>query len=287
MRTYRRIETLEPHIVEFLQQHADRLSEVPSGMWVCEEDGRVLIVLLVYPEPRLRVSVIVDTPEKRPFASLTRIAQTFEAWAAEHKVDHYFVVIPRENDWYRRIIEKRGGVIVAENSAWIEYRHDIDQAIDKSDGIRPWRPRDWKLLRRPMRDFLTEQANAGADFLPTRNNVEAFIRRGVQAAGAGDPCFVAYADEQLVGFTLWTGLDPQGLDVRERVCSAIATYVVPDRRRQGIGRRLVVTASALARERQYGRIEAALGTRASHVFATTQGGITAGLVVRLPIPEAA
>lgn len=225
MRTYRQVTDFEPKVAELLARHAERLiaPTPPRGLWVCEEDGEPIIVLTVYTEPRIRISAIIDNPETKPFNSLARLAECFEEWAKSVGILSYCVVIARGDDHYCKIIERRGGLVLAEDGPWIEYLHEIDQTRDTRDGTRLWRPSDWRSLRTRVMDQLRALAKLGGDMRPTRTNVESLIRSGMRGATKGDPCLVSYAGGNIVGFTLWTGMNAGPIELRERACAAILT----------------------------------------------------------------
>lgn len=285
MRTYRQVTEFEPKIAELLARHADRLiaSTPPRGLWVCEEDGEPLIVLTVYTEPHTRISAIIDEPEKKPFSSLTRLAQTFEEWALKVGVRHYGIVIDKHDDHYCKIIEKRGGIVMQEDSQWVEYLHEIDQTRDTSDGIRPWRPSDWRSLRPLMSSFLNEHYAVGGDFRPTRRNTEAFIRKGVKAAAKNDPCLLAYDGGELVGFCIWAGLPDGGLDLRERICLGLGTYIIPTRRRQGWSKRIREAAKEVASAAGYTRLDGVALDKRGLKAGEAVGGQVVGVAVRLQL----
>jgi GNAT superfamily N-acetyltransferase len=256
MRTYRQVTEFEPKVAAFLATHKDRLAafEAPRGLWVCEQDGEPDIMLLVYTDPHVRVSVIVDKPEDKPFAALTKLAEAFEVWAREQGVSAYGIVVHASDDHYCKIIERRGGVEVGHKDGWVEYLHTIDAKLDTSDGIRVWAPADWRPLRPLMHEFLVEHRKAGGDFLPTRRNVETFIRRGMKAATTkGDPCVIAWDAGKPVGFALWLGIDTD-LDLANKVVQGVGTYVTKESRRQGWSKRIRQAAAGVARERGYTQV---------------------------------
>jgi GNAT superfamily N-acetyltransferase len=287
MRTYRQVEGFEEKVAAYLAKHADRLigQEPPRGLWVCEEDGEVVIALTVYTSPHLRISAIIDKPETKPFASLTHLADAFEAWAVGQGVTHYCVVIDKFDDHYCKIIERHGGVVLRESGQWVEYLHEIDQSPKTEDAIRPWKPSDWKALRPLVTAFLKEHYAAGGDFRPTRHNVEAFIRKGVKASALSDPTLLAYAGGKLVGFVLWAGVPESGLELRDRICLGIGTYVVPEVRRQGWSVKLRRAATTLARVAGYTRVDGVALDERGFKAGQAVGGRSVGLVVRLAIEK--
>lgn len=280
MRTYRQVREYEPKIGAFLKKHADRLGgELPQGLWVCEEDGEPIIALTVYTEPYVRVSAIVDRPETRPAASLSKLASAFEEWALGIGVTRYCVVVHAADDDYRRILERRGGVEVGAADGWIEYLFRIDAKADDSDGIRPWAASDWTALRPLMKGFLLDHHTAGGDFPATRHNIEEFIRAGVRAAAQGDPTLLLRDEGKIIGFCLWRKADAGSLDVRAKVCVAVAQYVVPDHRRQGCSKRLSEAALAVARARGYERVDSFVLDDRGHKNLSAAGFRSAGLVM--------
>jgi GNAT superfamily N-acetyltransferase len=287
VRTYRQITEFEPKIAAFLGKHRERFDapEAPRGLWLCEENGEPVIGLVVYTEPHIRVSVILDDPESRPFASLERLTRTFEKWAKGIGVSHYAVVLPESDPYYCRMIEKRGAIELRRGGGWVEYVHSIDQTPDTSDGIRVWSPRDWKALRPLMTAFLTEHNRAGGDFLPTRNNVETFIRKGVQAATKGDPVLLAYDGGKCIGFVLWCALDAIGLDLAQKVLQGIGTYVVPDHRRAGWSKRLRERAKEMAVAARYTRVDGVALDGRGLAAGKAVGGEVLGAFVRLNLKE--
>lgn len=279
---YRQVTEVEPAVTAFFKKHVDRLvgGELPQGLWVCEEDGELCMALLVYTKPHVRVSVIIDKPETKPFVSLARLAKTYEGWATSRGIGSYAVVVPEAGDDYCKIIEKRGGVEIGRGGGWVEYLHQIKQTVDTTDGIRPWMPVDWQSLRPLMRAFLTEHYALGGDFPATRHNIEAFVRKGVKAAHAGDPALLAYEAGTLVGFCLWTGVVTGGLDVRERICAGIGTYVVPERRRQGWSKRIRERALEVAQAAGYDRVDGVALEKRGYDAGVAAGFAAAGVLVR-------
>lgn len=282
MRTYRQVTEFEPKIAELLARHAERLiaPTPPRGLWVCEENGEPIIALTVYTEPHVRVSAIIDKPETKPFASLTRLAETFETWATGIGLRSYCVVVDRGDDHYCKIIEKRGGLLVGQPTGqWAEYLHEIDQTPDTRDGIRPMRPSDWKALRALVRDALRSKTSLGASFLPTRKNIETIIRMGMRAATKGDPCLVLYDGGEVQGFALWMGMTGP-FELRERVCSAIGLHARDERNRD----RLHEAALTAAWNAGYTCVDAILRTSHEHALWKSTGASCPGLVARIDRP---
>jgi GNAT superfamily N-acetyltransferase len=285
MRTYRQVTAFDPKVAAYLARHRERLiaPTPPRGIWVCEEDGDIVIALTVYTEPHLRISAIIDKPETKPFQSLARLASEFEATAKESGVGRYCVVIHKSDDHYCKIIERRGGVILSEDGQWTEYLHEIDQTPDTRDGIRGWRPSDWKALRPLMMAFLREQYAAGGDIRPTRRNVEAFIRQGVRAAAQHDPTLLVYDEGRIVGFCLWVGMPDGGLDRRGRTCLSIGSFVVPERRRQGWSKQLHAVAVEAASRAGYSTLEGTVLERRGLKVGESLGGSVIGVQVRMSL----
>lgn len=283
MRTYRQVTEFEPKVAAMLARHADRLiaPTPPRGLWVCEEDGEPLIVLTVYTEPRIRISAILDRPDEKPAASLTRLAAEFEAWALEVGIASYCVVIHRGDDEYAKIIERRGGVVLSQDDEWTEYLHEIDQTPDTSDALRPWRPSDWKALRHAVRAALQDRGALGVNFLPTRRTVEAVIRTGMRGAGGGDPCLLAYGDGKINGFIIGVG-HTGPFEMRARVCSIAGLYcaptAAPDLRHQ-----LVAAAIEKATGAGYTRIDSMVYTPGELDTWKARGANVPGVVVQLPL----
>lgn len=288
MRTIRQVTDFDEKVAALLTRHADLLiaPTPPRGLWVCEEDGEPIIALTVYTEPRIRVGLVVDRPETRPFASIASLVEAFEEWGKTVGLKAYTVVADRADDRFCALVERRGGVVLASEKDWVEYLIRLNQPADLSDGIRPWQPTDWRGLRPLVKAFLTEHYAAGGDFRPTRQNTEAFLRRGVQGAAAGDPCVVAIEGGKIVGFTLWVGLPDFGLETRERVCSGLGTYVVKECRRQGWSRRIREAAIELAKTAGYTRLDGTALDRRGLKAAESTGATVVGVQVRLPLAAA-
>ena len=287
MRTYQRVTELTDARKDFFARHRDRImsEHMPRGAWVCEEDGEPLIGLLVFTEPNLRISVIMDEPEKKQFNSLSKLAKTFEKWASENEITHYGVVIDQADDHYARIIEKRGAVEMARYGPWVEYLHQIDQTRKLDDGIREWQPSDWRALRPLMKKFLEEHCAQGGDFLPSRNNVESFIRRGVKGAAKGDPCLLAIEGGTIIGFCLWTGIPDTGLDLRENVCQGLGTFVLPEHRRQGWSKKLRAEAMNVAALAGYDRVDGTALANWTLAAGKASGFKPAGVLVRQKVRQ--
>ena len=284
MRTHRQVTDFEPGVAAYLAKHRERLiaPEAPRGLWVCEEDGEIVIALTVYTEPYVRVSAIVDDPTMKPFQSLSRLAESFEAWAMETGIGRYCVVIHKGDDAYCRIIERRGGIVLRETPEWIEYLHEIDQTPDTSEGIRAWRPSDWKGLRAVVSDSLHDPKGLGASFQATRKNTETIIRMGVRAAAKGDPCLIAYENGAIAGYTLWFGFVGP-LELRERVCSATAIHT-----RAGassdLARRLHEAALGVAWTAGYTRVDGMLFAPEQLGEWKAVGATVPGVIARITSP---
>lgn len=283
MRTFRQVTEFEQPIADLLQRHADRLiaPEPPRGMWVCEEDGVPVIVLTVYTQPHVRISAIIDKPETKPFASLVKLADAFETWASGVGIKAYGIVVDRGDDHYCKIIEKRGGVVLQQDGQWTEYLHQIAQAADTSDGVRPMQPSDWKALRPLVSKALREPGVMSASFVPSRTNVEAAIRIGVRGATKGEPCLVAYEGGQAVGFAIWLG-HTGPFEMRERVCSAVGLYG----KTAEVRAQLREAALRVAWGAGYTQVQSLVLTTQEHGEWTALGATTPGVVTTLTRPEA-
>lgn len=287
-RTYRQVVAPEPKIAAFLQRHRGRLdpNSPPRGLWVCEQNGEPIIALLVYTTPGVMVSVILDDPESRPFASLVTLVRTFETWAAEQGIRQYAAAIPESDQHYCRLVERHGGVFLEKSNGWLTYLFPINATRPPNEGMRPWAPHDWRPLRSLMRAFLTEHHAAGGDFLPTRNNVETFIRKGMQAAHAGDPVLIAYDQGQPIGFVLWCSVTSLGLDMAKRILHGFGTYIIPARRREGWSKRLRTRALEIARAAGYDRVDGVALDGRGLAAGKSVGGVVVGAFMQLPIRPA-
>lgn len=289
MRAYRQVTKIEPHVLDFLKRHRDRLGDtLPAGLWVCEEAGEVLLALTVYVEPKVRVSLLggsMDGPGAHA-ASIEKLAREFESWLRPLGVTAYGLLVPVADEGYRRLLERRGAVEVGRGSGQVDYLYRLDVAQDTSDGIRPWASQDWKALRPLMRAFLVDYYASGGDFLPSRRNVELLIQRGVAGSYRGDPAVVAYTGGAPVGFTLWLGAEGAGgLELRERIASDIGTYVDPAHRRQGWATRLQLAAVDLAQKAGYTRVTGAAREERGYKTAASAGFSSAGVLVSRSIDE--
>lgn len=287
MRTYSEVRELTEPRKAFLERHADRLlgGHPPRAMWSCEEDGRPVVALLGFTEPHLRMSIIIDDEERKPSRSVYKLTKLFDDWAVQAGATHYGIVIPEQPDRYGELIERRGGVEYARSNGWVEYIHQIDQTLNLDDGIRPWTPSDWKPLRPLMQAFLEEHCAQGGDFLPTRNNVESFLRRGVRAASKGDPTLVLLQDRQYIGFCLWSGLPDIGLDLHERVCQGMGTYIIPEFRRHRNAKKLRAAAFKQAAVAGYTRVDGVALTPDTLASGQAAGFEASGVLVRQKIGD--
>lgn len=152
--------------------------------------------------------------------------------------------------------------------------------------IRLWRADDVDAIRPHLTEFLRAQYAAGGDYRPTERNVEAFLQLGLLAAGAGDPCVVAYADGKLVGFCMWVGAASPAFDTRERSVFAFADYVCPEFQRQGWSVRLRAVAKLLGASAGYTRCDGFCLTKAALKAAEAAGAKIFGVVGGIPLtPE--
>lgn len=119
-----------------------------------------------------------------------------------------------------------------------------------------WQEFDEGYIKRMLKSFLQETYEVGYDFPPTENNVMRFWDIGIKAAGRKDPTLVAYTDGILIGFCLWVGVPPQHiLDVRDKVCLGMGTYMIPKYRNLGLATALREAAHAVAKSVGYTRID--------------------------------
>lgn len=280
MRAYRQVTEFNPPVAEFLKRHAERLHATSPlrGLWVCENDGVPEVALLVYTEPHVLVSIIVDKPETRPFVAILRLAQTFERWARDAGLPAYCVVISSADDWHSRIVERRGAVKIGEGPGWAEYRQPLNEKAP-ADGIEPWRAVHWKPLRRLVMAFLVEHYNDGGDFKPTRKNVELLIRRGMQAATKGDPVLIAYEAGEPIAFGMYLGIETP-LELRERILHGLGTYVIPKARRAGWGKRLRTVGFEMGARAGYTRSDGIALSDIGLASGKASGCIPVGVLVR-------
>lgn len=243
MRTYRQVMTTEPPIADFLLRHRERLldvqhpEDVPKGLWVCEENGEPIIALLAYTDPYLRVSVIIDKPETRPFASLTKLARHFETWGKQIGGSGYAVVIAQTDEHYRYIIEGFGGHPARQTPEWTEFFIPFDRTPNLEPGIRPWEALDWPGLKPLVRAYLFDIFATGSPILPTPINVNRFLSMYMAAARDGDPILVGIDQRKVVAFGGATA-PHSPYDLTEGYGMGIGTYVIPAHRRQRWGTRI-------------------------------------------------
>jgi len=122
--------------------------------------------------------------------------------------------------------------------------------------IRSWHPADAPALRPLIADCLAVNRDAGADMEPTEKNVTALLTLGLLWASQGEPTLVAERDGQLIGYILWGRCpNPLDLDLRDRLCSGLGTYVVPVERRRHVASALRLQAMEMARARGYARVQ--------------------------------
>lgn len=271
MMTYQRIEEFTPARVEFIRRHQDRFEKPPRAMWTCEDDGFPILAVTVYTEPQLLISAILDEPGRKLWKHLDKTTRMFEGWAREAGIRRYWFWVEESDDAYCRIVEHRGAVEIDRQDGWVHYEHDLFPE-PAADGLRLWTPRDWRLLRPGVRAFLEEQ---DGDIVAFPCNVGHLVRQGIKAAGAGDPCILAQEDGKLVGFCIWMGVQTR-LVLKEKVCSALGTYVSPGFRRQGWSKRLREFAAEKAREAGYARVDGPVLTTLNLEIAQAAGFEAAG-----------
>lgn len=150
--------------------------------------------------------------------------------------------------------------------------------------IRPFLPSDAPALEVLVRAFLTEHLEVGGDFLPTKDNVDFLVWRGILAARAGQPCLLATAGHvpAAVGFVLWFE-SACPLATRERVLTGFATYIDPIERRHGLGKHLRLAALAVAKAAGFTRVDGVGLTAAAVASGVAVGGVVRGSLVSLKV----
>ena len=117
--------------------------------------------------------------------------------------------------------------------------------IGKGDGEQLWQL---------VMAYLKETYGAGGDFPPTLNNATAFTVFAIEGAAVGDPCLVAEADGELIGFCFARGIEMlPGMEARHRSIRSWGTYIVPAWRAKGVGVSLFIVAGRMARLAGYTR----------------------------------
>lgn len=117
-----------------------------------------------------------------------------------------------------------------------------------------WHPEDERVICLMLMSFLQDTFIEGYDFKPTENNVARFWDIGINASLAGDPVLVML-DPNPIAFCLWVGHTAHDFDVRSNACISMGTYVVPERRREHIGKTIREAAHLVAKKRGYTRID--------------------------------
>lgn len=117
-----------------------------------------------------------------------------------------------------------------------------------------WNPKDERIIKSMLMSFLQDTFIEGYDFLPTENNVARFWEIGINASLTRDPTLVAL-DPFPIAFCLWVGHTAHDFDVRSNSCISMGTYVIPERRREHVGRDLREVAQAIAKRKGYTRID--------------------------------
>lgn len=158
----------------------------------------------------------------------------------------------------------------------------MDKEEPLEDGAHPWRSADWLQLRSVVLGFLSEMyANEKGDIRPTNENVDILINIGITRAEAGDPCFAMWKDGVIIGFTLWVGcaaLHPS-LELREKICSGLGTYIMKDHRQQGHSKTLREAAFTCAKEAGYARVDGSAYDKLGYQTATKFGAKSMSLVI--------
>lgn len=131
--------------------------------------------------------------------------------------------------------------------AHLAYRLNVD--------MRPWRPDDREVIVPMIADCLAVNAKAGADIAPTDANANVLWAQGCAWAAAGDPTLAWIDDGQPVAWTLWGGMETVGgLQMVDRICYGLSTYVRPEFRRDGIASQLRRAALAQAKAAGYAKV---------------------------------
>lgn len=278
---YTRLAKIDGRYAEYLARFPDRLGPAPPrGAFVAENDEGIAAMLLVWTEPHVHVSVVVDGYHP---VTLPKLATYFERWLKDRGVTQYAFQVHRTDYHYRRIVERRGAVSLGVDAeGYVRYLQEIDVQPPSPDGVDGWAARDWSQHARNVEAFLQEHYAAGGDYPPTKGNVATFVRRGIKATDDGDPALVYRAGGELAGFVLWTGANTCGLDTREPVCLGIGTWVSPMYRRKGVSVKLRQAALAVARAKGYARVDGVALDERGLKAGLAVGGKATGVLVRLP-----
>lgn len=144
--------------------------------------------------------------------------------------------------------------------------------------IRRWTEEDAPALVPLVYDYLQSTFDDGGDLLPSRENVERFVRMGVAAAAKGDPTLLAESDGQLLGFHLCFDVD-LGFETREKVLQSAAGYVIPEARDGEISQHLMSMSLSIAKDRGYTRLDGSVLTEANYKKMKRLGYETRGLML--------
>jgi len=158
----------------------------------------------------------------------------------------------------------------------------MDQDEPLENGPALWRPADWLRLRPVMLDFLREMyEKKNSDIKPTNENVDVLIHTGLYASGKGDPCCAMWKDGVIVGFTFWlgiAGLHPH-LEMREKVCTGLGTFIMENHRRQGLSTELRTFAFDVAKYMGYDRVDGSAYDKLGFETAAKFGAKTSSLLL--------
>jgi len=287
--TYRGVVKPDEDVLAFLLRHKERIGETPPlGLFVAERAQGVVAALLVWTEPFLHVSVIVEGVS---VFVLTKLARLFERWAAGRGATRYAFCVPSDDYAYRRIVEHRGAIRGAVEDRFVWYvqpihlagEHTRERPGPEPDTFRRWEAADERSVTPLVRAFLEEHYAAGGDYPPTDKNVAALFRRGVKAGDEGDPALLAIRDGRPVGFVLWCRVPPVDLDLRESICCGVGTYIDPAYRRKGLASALRLVATDVARHQGYTRVDGVALDARGLAAGRAVGGQPSGTFMRLPI----
>lgn len=157
-----------------------------------------------------------------------------------------------------------------------------DEAEPRRNGSYPWRGADWLRLRPLVLGFLVEMSNANrSDITPSNNNADALIHLGILRAELGDPCYAMWKDGEIIGFTYWIGLNGvfPGIEMKEKICTALGTYILPEHRRQGVSVRLRNAAFKQAKKAGYARVDGSAHDKIGYESAKKVGAGARGFLI--------
>lgn len=158
----------------------------------------------------------------------------------------------------------------------------MDKETNLDDGVHPWRGADWLHLRPLVLTYLNEMYYSEenrTDVLPTEQNADVMIFSGISAAESGDPCCALWIDNKIVGFTYWVGSSTRGFEVREKVCSGLGTFILPEYRRQGLATKLREKAVEIAKDAGYARVDGIVHDKVGTDSVKKFGGTVKNLVM--------